>query len=85
MRAKIRSQVGLTFEELNRLQVDGIDLRPPPDSCNAIHNQLAVTKSTSPFRLSAITRLRLVYRTPDWEDLVYLAFVEIRQFGGTSI
>lgn len=30
-------------------------------------------------------RLRLVYRTPDWEDFVYLAVTEIRQFGGTSI
>jgi uncharacterized membrane protein len=30
-------------------------------------------------------RLRLVYRTPDWEDFVYLAVTEIRQFGGVSI
>jgi len=30
-------------------------------------------------------RLRLVYRTPDWEDFVRLAVTEIRQFGGTSI
>jgi uncharacterized membrane protein len=29
--------------------------------------------------------LRLVYRTPDWEDFVYLAVTEIRQFGGASI
>ena len=29
--------------------------------------------------------LRLVYRTPDWEDFVGLAVTEIRQFGGTSI
>ena len=29
--------------------------------------------------------LRLVYRTPDWQDFVYLAVTEIRQFGGTSI
>jgi uncharacterized membrane protein len=29
--------------------------------------------------------LRLVYRTPDWEDFVYLAVTEIRQFGATSI
>ena len=29
--------------------------------------------------------LRLVYRTPDWEDYVFLAVTEIRQFGGTSI
>jgi uncharacterized membrane protein len=29
--------------------------------------------------------LRLVYRTPDLEDFVYLAVTEIRQFGGTSI
>jgi uncharacterized membrane protein len=29
--------------------------------------------------------LRLVYRTPDWEDFVYLAVTEIRQFGGTSV
>lgn len=27
----------------------------------------------------------MVYRTPDWEDFVYLAVTEIRQFGGTSI
>lgn len=30
-------------------------------------------------------RVRLVYRTPDWEDFVRLAVTEIRQFGGTSI
>ncbi len=29
--------------------------------------------------------LRLIYRTPDWEDFVYLAVTEIRHFGGTSI
>jgi uncharacterized membrane protein len=33
----------------------------------------------------AAGRLRLVYRTPDWEDYVYLAVTEIRQFGGGSI
>jgi uncharacterized membrane protein len=30
-------------------------------------------------------QLRLVYRTPDWEDFVHLAVTEIRQFGGASI
>jgi uncharacterized membrane protein len=30
-------------------------------------------------------RVRLIYRTPDWEDFVNLAVTEIRQFGGTSI
>src|SRR5262249_49323529 len=30
-------------------------------------------------------RLRLVYRTPDWEDFVQLAVTEIRQFGSQSI
>jgi uncharacterized membrane protein len=30
-------------------------------------------------------RLRLVYRTPSWEDVVYLVVTEIRQFGGESI
>jgi uncharacterized membrane protein len=30
-------------------------------------------------------RLRVVYRTPDWEDFVQLAVTEIRQFGGQSI
>jgi uncharacterized membrane protein len=30
-------------------------------------------------------RLRLMYRTPDWEDFVCLAVTEIRQFGGASI
>src|SRR3954454_1476646 len=30
-------------------------------------------------------RLRLMYRTPDWEDFVQLAVTEIRQFGGQSI
>jgi uncharacterized membrane protein len=30
-------------------------------------------------------RLRLIYRTPDWEDFVHLAVTEIRQYGGTSI
>jgi uncharacterized membrane protein len=29
--------------------------------------------------------LRLVYRTPDWEDFVCLSVTEIRHFGGTSI
>lgn len=29
--------------------------------------------------------VRLLYRTPDWEDFVRLAVTEIRQFGGTSI
>jgi uncharacterized membrane protein len=33
----------------------------------------------------ATGRLRLVYRTPDWEDFVRLAVTEIRQFGGESI
>jgi uncharacterized membrane protein len=33
----------------------------------------------------AAGRLRLVYRTPDWEDFVWLAVTEIRQFGGASI
>jgi uncharacterized membrane protein len=30
-------------------------------------------------------RLRLVYRTPDWQDFVHLAVTEIRHFGGESI
>jgi hypothetical protein len=30
-------------------------------------------------------RLRLVYRTPDWEDYLQLAVTEIRQFGSASI
>jgi uncharacterized membrane protein len=30
-------------------------------------------------------RLRLLYRTPDWEDFVHLAVTEIRHFGGGSI
>src|SRR5262249_26489945 len=30
-------------------------------------------------------KLRLMYRTPDWEDFVRLAVTEIRQFGGASI
>src|SRR5205085_10188383 len=29
--------------------------------------------------------VRLVYRTPDWEDFVQLAVTEIRHFGGQSI
>jgi len=29
--------------------------------------------------------LRLVYRTPDWEDFVHLAVTEIRQYGDDSI
>jgi uncharacterized membrane protein len=33
----------------------------------------------------AAGRLRLVYRTPDWEDFVHLAVTEIRQFGCESI
>jgi uncharacterized membrane protein len=30
-------------------------------------------------------RIRLMYRTPEWEDYVALAVTEIRQFGGSSI
>ena len=30
-------------------------------------------------------RVRVLYRTPDWEDFVTLAVTEIRQFGGASI
>ena len=30
-------------------------------------------------------QLRLIYRTPDWEDFVKLAVTEIRHFGGHSI
>lgn len=30
-------------------------------------------------------RLRLLYRTPGWDDFVHLAVTEIRQFGGESI
>jgi len=33
----------------------------------------------------AAGRLRLVYRTPDWEDFVWLAVTEIRHFGAGSI
>jgi len=33
----------------------------------------------------AAGRLRLVYRTPDWQDFVHLAVTEIRHFGGESI
>jgi uncharacterized membrane protein len=33
----------------------------------------------------AAGKLRLVYRTPDWEDYVLLAVTEIRHFGRTSI
>jgi uncharacterized membrane protein len=33
----------------------------------------------------AAGRLRLVYRTPDWEDFVRLAVTEIRHFGGESV
>jgi uncharacterized membrane protein len=32
-----------------------------------------------------VGRLRLVYRTPDWEDFVHLAITEVRHFGGESI
>jgi uncharacterized membrane protein len=30
-------------------------------------------------------RVRLIYRTPNWEDFVVLAVTEIRHFGGSSI
>jgi uncharacterized membrane protein len=33
----------------------------------------------------AAGRLRLMYRTPDWDDFVHLAVTEIRHFGGASI
>ena len=34
---------------------------------------------------NASGQLRLVYRTPNWEDFVKLAVTEIRHFGGQSI
>jgi uncharacterized membrane protein len=33
----------------------------------------------------AAGRIRLVYRTPDWDDFVHLAVTEIRHFGAESI
>ena len=36
-------------------------------------------------RRDAHGSVRLVYRTPAWEDFVHLAVTEVRQFGGTSI
>lgn len=33
----------------------------------------------------AVGRLRLIYRTPDWSDFVYLSITEIRIFGSESI
>jgi uncharacterized membrane protein len=33
----------------------------------------------------ATGRVRLIYRTPNWEDFVALAVTEIRHFGGSSI
>jgi uncharacterized membrane protein len=36
-------------------------------------------------RRDARGSVRLVYRTPDWENFVHLAVTEVRQFGGTSI
>jgi uncharacterized membrane protein len=33
----------------------------------------------------AVGRVRLIYRTPNWEDMVCLAVTEIRHFGGGSI
>jgi len=36
-------------------------------------------------RTDSTGTVRLVYRTPDWEDFIGLAVTEIRQFGGTSI
>lgn len=35
--------------------------------------------------LDAQGRLRLLYRTPNWEDFVHLGLTEIRHFGATSI
>lgn len=35
--------------------------------------------------LDSTEQVRLIYRTPDWEDFVKLAVTEIRQFGGASI
>ena len=36
-------------------------------------------------KLDSDGSVRLIYRTPDWEDFVGLAVTEVRQFGGTSI
>jgi uncharacterized membrane protein len=33
----------------------------------------------------AAGQVRVIYRTPDWQDFVALAVTEIRQFGGASI
>ncbi len=55
---------------------------------DSIHQLLALVGrrhlDTGEVRDSA-GRLRLVYRTPDWEDFVRLAVTEIRHFGGESI
>jgi uncharacterized membrane protein len=36
-------------------------------------------------RETSKARLRLIYRTPNWEDFVYLAVTEIRQYGSDSV
>jgi uncharacterized membrane protein len=57
-------------------------------SLDQIHHLLRLVGSrdldTGQFRDSA-GRLRLSYRTPDWEDFVHLAVTEIRHFGAESI
>ena len=48
--------------------------------------QLVGTRSLADDRVrDSAGRLRLVFRTPNWEDFVRLAATEIRHFGGESI
>lgn len=52
-----------------------------------IHNllrEVGIRRLDTGFVHDSSGRLRLVYRTPDWEDFVGLAVTEIRQFGANS-
>ena len=56
-------------------------------SINSIisYGSLAAANSIPARNRDGAGTLRLVYRTPNWEDFVHLAVTEIRQFGGESI
>jgi uncharacterized membrane protein len=55
------------------------------DQIHHLLRQVGIRQLDTGRDYDAAGRLRLVYRTPDWEDFVQLAVTEIRQFGGQSI
>jgi len=55
------------------------------DQIHHLLRQVGLRRLNSGEAFDAAGQLRLVYSTPNWEDFVLLAIVEIRQYGSTSI